>query len=126
MPRSLCASIRLELEGAQVGPVVYRIDLRFLSGNGKTYRIESSGNLREWEALESDIRGNNLHIERTYFFNRFNLVLTSWIFTKIVLLADAVQLFPSVPETEYVVVVLGNAVTEFPEFVFSVLWGCQL
>lgn len=43
-----------------------QLTLSFPAKSGKSYRIEGSRNLQDWEALESGIDGNGAHVERSF------------------------------------------------------------
>ena len=48
---------------------LYALSLGFTPESGKSYRIEDSFNLKDWEPLETGVVGDDLPVERSYFFN---------------------------------------------------------
>ena len=48
---------------------LYALSLGFTAESGKSYRIESSSNLRDWSVRETGITGNGDIIQRSYSFN---------------------------------------------------------
>ena len=48
---------------------LYALSLGFTAESGKSYRIESSSNLRDWSVKEAGITGTGDIIQRSYSFN---------------------------------------------------------
>ncbi len=67
-PRTRSIGITLQTYLLQPG-TLHRLDLGFTPRSGKSYLIEESLNLTDWEPLEAGITGNDLPIQRSYSFN---------------------------------------------------------